>query len=89
MNSDREGVPEIRSADSRFRYLFSSSADSIYPIRIFRFQDGKLLTVTRQFRYQIRQAERRSWSIARVLVRPDPQPAHGAGGLGGEQVPAR
>jgi hypothetical protein len=72
MNIDHKGVPEIRSADSRFRYLFSSGADSIYPIRIFRFKAGKLVAVTRQFRYQMRQAEIRSWNIARELWN-DPQ----------------
>jgi hypothetical protein len=65
MNIDHKGVPEIRSADGRFHYLFSSGADSFYPIRIFRFKAGKLVTVTRQFRYQMRQAEIRSWNIAR------------------------
>jgi hypothetical protein len=63
-NLDRRGTPEIRSADGRFHYLFSSGADSFYPLRIYRFKAGHLMTVTRQFPYHLRQAEIRSWRLA-------------------------
>jgi hypothetical protein len=66
---DKEGEPEIRSADGRFHYLFSSGAESYLPIRIYRFKAGRLVTVTREFPYQIRQAEIRSYQVARELWR--------------------
>jgi hypothetical protein len=64
----------VRSADGRFHYLFSSGADSFYPIRIYRFKAGRLVTVTRSFPYQIRQAEFRSWRLARQVWRSDRNP---------------
>jgi hypothetical protein len=66
---DRDGRREIRSADGRFHYLFSSGAESFYPIRIYRFRSGRLVTVTREFRYHVRQAEIRSWRVAGDLDR--------------------
>jgi hypothetical protein len=63
-NLDRRGTPEIRSGDGRFHYLFSSGAESFYPLRIYRFKAGRLVTGTRQFPYHVRQAEIRSWRLA-------------------------
>jgi hypothetical protein len=63
-NLDHRGTPEIRSGDGRFHYLFSSGAESFYPLRIYRFKAGHLVTVTRQFPYHVRQAEIRSWRLA-------------------------
>lgn len=71
---DRDGRSEIRSADGRFHYLFSSGADSLHPIRIFRFQQGRLVAVTRRFPYHVRQAEKRAWTIARTLAREGRNP---------------
>jgi hypothetical protein len=73
-NLDRRGTPEVRSGDGRFHYLFSSGAESFYPLRIYRFKAGHLVTITRQFPYHLRQAEIRSWRLAARLWNSDLNP---------------
>jgi hypothetical protein len=73
-NLDRRGAPEIRSGDGRFHYLFSSGAESFYPLRIYRFKAGRLVTITRQFPYHVRQAEIRSWRLAARFWNSDLNP---------------
>jgi hypothetical protein len=46
---DRDGRPELQSADDRFSYLFTSYAGSFRPIQIWHFERGRLLDVTRSF----------------------------------------
>ena len=46
---DTDGRPELRSADDRFAYAFTSYAASADPIQIWRFDHGRLLDVTRRF----------------------------------------
>jgi hypothetical protein len=46
---DRDGTPEFSSADDRFAYAFTAYAFSVDPIRIWRFERGRLLDVTRDF----------------------------------------
>jgi hypothetical protein len=74
INIDRKGDPELLSRDGRFHYLFSSGAESFLPIRIYRFKAGKLVTVTREFPYQLRQAEKRSYQVARDMWGKDYNP---------------
>lgn len=46
---DRDGKTEFYSADDRFAYAFTSYAASAYPIQIWRFENGKMIDVTRQY----------------------------------------
>jgi len=66
-NLDRRGPPELRGADERFQYLFSSGIESITPVRIYRFRAGRLVAVTREFDALVRESERETWRIARKL----------------------
>lgn len=47
---DRDGRPELRTADDRFAYAFASFAASADPIRVLRFRQGRFVEVTRRFR---------------------------------------
>lgn len=46
---DHDGTPEFSSADDRFAYAFTAYAFSVDPIRIWHFERGRLLNVTRAF----------------------------------------
>jgi hypothetical protein len=46
---DGRGTPEFLSADPRFAYRFASFASSAMPVRILRFQEGRLTDVTKSF----------------------------------------
>jgi len=46
---DRDGRPELQTADDRFAYAFTSFAGSVFPLQIRRFQHGRMLDVTRRF----------------------------------------
>ncbi len=71
---------ELVSADPRFDYLFSSGAESFLPIQIYRFRDGGLTAVTREFPNRLRQSEREAWAVANRIVRTggNPQTAFAA-----------
>jgi hypothetical protein len=47
---DRDGRFEFRSADARFAYLYGSFAESVFPVQIVRFDGGRFLDVTGEFR---------------------------------------
>lgn len=53
-NIDRRERPEFRSGDKRFAFLYTSFAESRFPIQIWRFRGGRLKTVTREFRNTVR-----------------------------------
>jgi hypothetical protein len=44
-----DGIPELRSADDRFAYEFTSFAESWLPPMVMQFRAGKLTDVTRRF----------------------------------------
>ncbi|MBD1823258.1 hypothetical protein H6F51_12290 [Cyanobacteria bacterium FACHB-DQ100] len=46
---DRDGKTEFYSADDRFAYAFTSYAASAFPVQIWRFDNGKMIDVTRQY----------------------------------------
>jgi hypothetical protein len=46
---DGDGVPELRSADDRFAYAFTSYAESWFPPRVWQFRAGRLSDVTRRY----------------------------------------
>jgi hypothetical protein len=48
-NLDGRRHVELVSADDRFAYVFTSFADSLFPLRIWHFDDGRLRSVTRLF----------------------------------------
>jgi len=50
---DRDGKTEFYSADDRFAYAFTSYAASAFPIQILRFENGKMVDVTRQYPKQV------------------------------------
>jgi hypothetical protein len=47
---DRDGRPELVTADDRFAYTFTSYAASFLPLRIESYDHGTLTDVTSQFR---------------------------------------
>jgi subtilisin-like proprotein convertase family protein len=57
----RDGWPEFRSADDRFAYAFSCYACSWFPPRIWRYDAGRIVDVTRQFPAIVRNDARRAW----------------------------
>jgi len=58
-----DGLVELVSADDRFAFAFTSYADSGFPIRIWRFDDGRLRDLTRRFRREVGRDARR-WQRA-------------------------
>ena len=50
----RDGPSEFQTADNRFAYAFTSFAGSAFPIRIFRFDHGRFVDVTRRFPKPVR-----------------------------------
>jgi subtilisin-like proprotein convertase family protein len=49
VDPNHDGHPELRSVDDRFAYVFTSFAGSLFPVRIWRFEEGRLRDVTRRF----------------------------------------
>ncbi len=52
-------IPEFVSADGRFGYVFGSFAGSRFPPQIWRYENGLLADVTRQFPDRIKAAARK------------------------------
>lgn len=52
---NRDGPLEFVSADNRFAYLFTSYADSSFPLRIWQLADSGFVDATRRFGRQVRQ----------------------------------
>ncbi|MGE5659307.1 MAG: S-layer homology domain-containing protein [Actinomycetota bacterium] len=46
---DRNNIPEFKSQDGRFAEAFTTYADSRLPLRIWRYSQGKMLEVTKQY----------------------------------------
>ncbi|HLM27502.1 MAG TPA: hypothetical protein VK304_11110 [Thermoleophilaceae bacterium] len=53
-NIDRRDRPEFRSGDKRFAFLYTSFAETRFPIQIWNYRGGRLKTVTRKFRNTVR-----------------------------------
>jgi subtilisin-like proprotein convertase family protein len=62
---DGDGRPEFRTRDDRFAYVFTSFAGSVFPIRIFRFDHGRFLDVTRRFPKLVRRDAASVYSLYR------------------------
>jgi len=72
---DGDGRPELRSADDRFAYAFTSFAGSTFPIQIWRFDRGRLLDITRSFPKVIARDAGQQWRWYRRFpwLREDPR----------------
>jgi len=66
---DRNGRPELRSADDRFAYAFTSFAASVFPVQIWHFDQGRLVDVTRYFPAMVAADARAAWRIYRSAGR--------------------
>jgi hypothetical protein len=58
---DQDGLPEFRTRDDRFAYQFASYAGSFYPIQLWRYQQGRMVNVTREFPQLIRADAYQNW----------------------------
>jgi len=59
----RDGRPELASGDDRFNYAFAAYAASAAPIRIWRYDRGSLVHVTRRFPGPVAAHAARLWSL--------------------------
>lgn len=57
---DRDGRPELESADDRFAYRFQSYAFSGLPVQVWHYDHGRFLDATRAFPALVR-ADARHW----------------------------
>jgi hypothetical protein len=65
---DGNGLYEFRTADARFAYLYGSFAESVFPIQVIRFDRGRFVDVTAEFRDVIATDARRLRRIYRERV---------------------
>jgi hypothetical protein len=56
---DGDGIPEFRTADTRFAYAFASFADSRFPIKMLSYRQGAFTDVTRAHKSLIRRDAKR------------------------------
>jgi hypothetical protein len=73
---DRDGRPELVTADDRFAYAFTSYAGSALPIQAWKYRDGHMTVVTRRFPALIRRDAASLWkdySEQRTREFPDPR----------------
>jgi hypothetical protein len=49
----QDGIPEFYSRDDRFAYEFTAYAASFYPLQLWRYQQGNMMDVTRQFPQEV------------------------------------
>jgi len=68
-NLDRRGRPEFVSGDPRFATLYTSFAESRFPIQIWRFQGRRFRAVTRSFPRTVRRDRDRQLRFYRTLRR--------------------
>jgi len=67
-----DGRPEFWTGDDSFAYAFSSFAASAFPIRILRFDHGRLVDVTRRFPRLVRRDAAELYALYRSQLRsPD------------------
>ncbi len=64
---DRDGSPELVSADDRFAYAFTSFAASFDPVQVSRFRRGRLIDVTRSFPARVRRSAKELWAQYKVI----------------------
>lgn len=59
IDPERDGLPELRSADGRFAYEFGAFAESAFPPRVWRFDGGQMIDVTTSYPELVRAHARR------------------------------
>ena len=64
---DGRGSPELQSEDDRFGYVFTAFAFSVFPVRIWQFDAGRFLDVTRRYPDAVRSDADRIWATYRSL----------------------
>jgi hypothetical protein len=67
LNKDKS--PELITGDDRFAYLFTSYADSAFPINIYRLGESRFTDVTRKFRRVVRADARRMLRLYRRALK--------------------
>jgi subtilisin-like proprotein convertase family protein len=60
---DRDGLPEFSAFDERFVYTFTAYVFSAAPVEIWKYRQGKLVDVTRDFPVQIRKDAAADWRL--------------------------
>jgi hypothetical protein len=75
---DRDGRPELASRDDRFAAAFTPYAASASPLRVWRYERGRLIDVTRRFRAEL---ERDSAVLWRDYLRARRREPHDVRGL--------
>lgn len=61
-NLDGRDSVELVSSDDRFAYVFTDFADSFFPLRLWHFDHGRLVDVTRRFPGQVELDANELWS---------------------------
>jgi subtilisin-like proprotein convertase family protein len=74
---DRDGRPEVRSADDRFAYAFTAYATSLEPVQIWRYDRGRLVDVTRSFPAVVAADARAAWRLYLRERRAQPREVRG------------
>jgi hypothetical protein len=58
VDANQDGRPEFVGGDFRFAYVFTDFADSLFPIRAWRYEDADFADVTRSFPQLVRRDAR-------------------------------
>ncbi|NEQ36878.1 MAG: hypothetical protein F6K40_11555 [Okeania sp. SIO3I5] len=58
---DNDNILEFQSVDTRFANVFSNANDSVFPIRIWQYRQGKILDVTNKYPAQINTSASEIW----------------------------
>ena len=66
---NKDGIPEFVTADGGFAYAFSSFAGSGFPLKIWNYQNGKMVDVTKQYPTLVRNNAYRYWIHAQTIIR--------------------
>jgi hypothetical protein len=66
---NKDKSPELITGDDRFAYLFTSYADSAFPITIYRLGETRFTDVTRKFRKAVRADARRKLRLYRAALK--------------------
>ena len=66
-----DGLLEFVGGDERFAYAFTSFADSVFPIQIWKFAAGRFVDATRSFPAQIRASAKRHFAEYRSARHSD------------------
>jgi subtilisin-like proprotein convertase family protein len=61
LDIDRDGRPELVSADDRFSYTFAAYAASVQPLQIWHYDRARLVDVTGSFRGLVEREAGRLW----------------------------